>query len=62
MPHELTCGAIWYIPEADVKAFTPPPSGRPKAAPDANKRATGQIRGSNGASESKSGAKKEGKK
>jgi transcriptional regulator with XRE-family HTH domain len=56
-------GAIWYIPEGDVKAFTPPTNGRPpKVTPVASKRVTGQIRATNAASIGRSGTKKGGKK
>jgi hypothetical protein len=52
-------GDYWVIPASDIEAFIKPkPGPPPKVMPAANKRATGQIRASKGASTSRKKGKK----
>ena len=52
-------GAVWYIPESDLKGFSPPTMGRPpKSAAAPENRATGRIRASNGTAPGKQKGRK----
>jgi excisionase family DNA binding protein len=55
-------GRDYVIDESDLRLIADRAPGRPKTTPEPSKRATGQIRRTNGTSAGKSGKRKGGKK